>query len=103
MRKVCTGSASDFTHRLALDYAQQQSGWRLPNVKELASLVDLSVSSGARIDPVAFPGTGATFEWSSSPDVDFAEEAWAVNFDSGYVYDLNRGSYHAVRLVRASQ
>jgi len=37
----CTGTASTYTHEQAPAYAKTQTGWRLPNVKELASLAIL--------------------------------------------------------------
>lgn len=56
---TCTGSAATYTHEGALQQAQSQSSgqnWRLPNVKELSSIVDDRRISPA-IDPVAFPNT----------------------------------------------
>jgi hypothetical protein len=47
------------------------TGWRLPTVKELLTLVDYEDATapltGAMIDRVAFPGTPASFFWSSTP------------------------------------
>ena len=101
---ACTGTESTFTHEQALAHARNQSGWRLPNVKELSSLVDLSVSgSGARIDATAFPGANASVAWSSSPYVGDASVAWYVYFGSGNVGSSPRGDPFPVRLVRASQ
>jgi hypothetical protein len=101
---ACTGSASAFSHQQALDHARNRSGWRLPNVKELSSLVDLSVSGSAtRVNPVAFPGAAAEFTWSSSPSVVATSRAWVVLFGNGVVSESYvRSSPFAVRLVRAS-
>ena len=105
----CTGTASSFTHELALTRARDQASstgvaWRLPNVKELASVVDRSKSNPA-IDTVAFPVTPADAFWSSSPNVGYAGSAWSVNFYVGGVYDVSggRGVTLPVRLVRAGQ
>jgi len=96
----CTGTASTYTHEQALAYAKTQPGWRLPNVKELASLADLSRTSPA-IDVTAFPGTPSTNYWSASPYAGNASGAWDVDFDGGSVggYGL-RDFSSAVRLVR---
>jgi hypothetical protein len=96
---TCVGSASTFTHEQALLYAKGQPGWRLPNVKELASIVDTERANPS-IDIAIFPAT-ADWYWTSSPYVGNAGFAWAVSFDFG---DVNRGGfrYHSfyVRLVR---
>ena len=96
---TCTGSAATFTHEQALAHAKTQSGWRLPNVKELSSLVDSSRSNPA-IDITAFPATSSEWYWSSTPYVGSADGAWYVNFNVGYVGDVSRGSGFRVRLVR---
>ena len=56
---TCTGAAATYTHEQALARATAQagtSGWRLPNVKELASLADKTRRNPA-IDTTAFPAT----------------------------------------------
>ena len=62
---TCVGVAANFTHEAALAHARSQTGWRLPNVKELASIVDRTRQNPA-IDIAAFPATPCC-AWSSSP------------------------------------
>ena len=104
---ACTGGATYFYHELALAHARSQSGWRLPNIKELASLIDLSVSSGPRIHPTAFPGATAFDLWSSSPYVSGLSNgvgfAYLVRFFDGSYYSYERYFEEGVRLVRATQ
>ncbi|AOW11978.1 hypothetical protein LPB072_02990 [Hydrogenophaga crassostreae] len=101
---TCTGTPGAFVHVQALDHARTQSGWRLPNVKELSSLVDQSVgSSAARIDPIAFPGASAMLVWSSSPYAGNpygSPGSWGVVFGNGDFAGYYRGLYLPVRLVR---
>ena len=104
---TCTGTASTFTHELALARARDQAtstsvAWRLPNVKELASIVDRS-KSNSTIDAVAFPATPANAFWSSSPIVGSAGYAWYVGFGGGNGFGFNRSNAFPVRLVRAGQ
>ena len=100
---ACTGAATPFTHEQALAHARDQTSWRLPNVKELGSLVDLSVSGGARIDPEAFPGAGSNSLWTSSPYVGDIYLAWYVFFNNGYVANYFRTNTVGLRLVRVDQ
>jgi len=81
---TCTGTTSAFTHEAALAYAQTQTGWRLPNVKELSSIADKTKSNPA-IDSTAFPATVVDWYWTSSPYVGIAGYAWSVFFDYGGV------------------
>ena len=101
---TCVGSYNTFTHEAALKRATGEAtrtgvSWRLPNVKELASIVDRSRSSPA-IDSKAFPATPSTWFWSSSPYVGNSDYAWDVYFSYGSVYGSGRSTASAVRLVR---
>jgi len=101
---TCVGSSKTYTHEAALKRATQEAtrtgvSWRLPNVKELASIVDRSRVSPA-IDPAAFPATPSGWFWSSSPYVGDTYYAWSVYFSYGFVYSDYRVSSGAVRLVR---
>ena len=100
---ICTGTVSYFsTHESALAYAQSKPGWRLPNIKELASLTDLSARPAA-LDPTVFSADQSNYHWASTPEMLATNPgyAWAVLFNGGYVTRGTRsGSPFAIRLVR---
>lgn len=97
---TCTGGLTVFSHEEALAHAMTQTGWRLPNVKELASLVDIT-SVRPAVNSLAFPGTPTAAYWSSTPDVQAPANAWAVDFTLGAVNPLGRNTFGVlVRLVR---
>ncbi|OFZ68870.1 MAG: hypothetical protein A2V79_06365 [Betaproteobacteria bacterium RBG_16_56_24] len=103
---TCAGTASTYTHEAALQRAADQAdstgiAWRLPNIKELSSIADKTLSNPA-IDATAFPVTPASWFWSASPYVGDSTSAWFVL--AGYVSSGSRSSVGAhVRLVRAGQ
>jgi len=76
------------------------AGFRLPTVKELVSLVDLTVPSGAMINQTAFLGTPAEWFWASSLEVGSSGFAWSVDFSSGTVLGGTVSSSLRVRCVR---
>ena len=78
--------------------------WRLPNVKELQSLVERSCFNPA-INEMVFPNTTSGFGvfWSASPDTNFTSGAWGVIFSDGSVNVNIRNLVHSVRLVRGGQ
>ncbi len=59
------------------------SGWRLPTVKELLTLVDDSRDVAPLIDTSAFPETRASTYWTGSVYVGALEAAWRVEFFNG--------------------
>jgi len=81
------------------------SDWRLPNIKELASLVEESCYRPA-ININIFPDAISLGYWSSSANADSSSVAWVINFrdgaDSAGSYNL-RHYYGYARLVRAGQ
>lgn len=95
---TCAGKATTMTHEQALIAAKRSGGYRMPNVKELVSLVNRTRAEPA-IDNIAFPSTPSDASWSSSPSAAVGT-AWGVGFDSGRVRHLNRRSAYVVRLVR---
>lgn len=76
------------------------AGFRLPTVKELSSLVDLTVTSGATINQTAFPATPAVAFWTSSPFAGVSGYAWDVFFDYGNNNNDIMISFQRVRCVR---
>lgn len=98
---ACTGSSTGMTQEQALALAQSRAGWRLPNVKELASLVDRGCKSPA-IDGAAFPNTSTGWYWSSTPNATAGGSPWAVHFDNGTVAYFWGSGAESVRLVRIS-
>ena len=103
-----TGTASTFTWQAALNAAatigayKGFSDWRLPNVKELRSLVE-ECRFGPAINEFAFPNSPASIFWSGSPVAGGPPYAWTVYFLVGFAnFDL-RSNAIQVRLVRAGQ
>ncbi len=113
---TCTGTASTFTHEAALQQATAQAGstsvaWRLPNVKELASITDKTLFTPA-IDPTAFPAIPALATqnfWSSSPYISATNNcvvngcASLVRFYDGNTTGTLRSYAAYVLLVRGGQ
>ncbi len=73
--------------------------WRLPNIKELTSLLDFS-----KFDPSLgtdyFTPDSKYFFWSST--YDNGSTAWAVEFRTGKTIKLNRNLTYPVRCERGS-
>lgn len=62
--------------------AQEGGGWRLPNIKELTSLVEFACHTPA-INTEAFPNTQQTGHWTSTPNASTDSSAWSINFADG--------------------
>lgn len=75
--------------------------WRLPNLKELQSVVELNCANFA-INQTVFPGTvtssGRT--WSSTTLATNAPLAWFVDFYDGTIDAVTKGSGYPIRLAR---
>jgi hypothetical protein len=80
--------------------AAGHTDWRLPNMKELQTIVNDGTQSPA-IDRVYFPGCRPLIYWSSTTNAKHPEFAWYVDFDDGHVYGsgLKTREYY-VRAVR---
>jgi Protein of unknown function (DUF1566) len=74
------------------------TGWRLPSMKELETIVDES-RWGPAIATTAFPSTPADAFWSSSL-VAGTPNAWGVHFDEGNTFDVYPWYAYRVRCVR---
>jgi len=98
------GSAMSWT--AAIDYCEgmtlgEYGDWRLPNLKELTSLVDDSRIAIA-ID-TTFEQTSYGGYWSSTTYANRSDSAWFIHFYHGYQLDSYKTSSYYVRCVRAGQ
>jgi hypothetical protein len=77
------------------------SDWRLPTVKDLAYIVNYSISSpGPTIDSGYFSNAPASYHWTSTTSANYTNSAWSTYFDYGftnYMYKSNAYSAYAVR------
>ena len=95
----------DALNRAAASTFAGNKDWRMPNSKELESLVEVACFAPA-INATVFPNQTATQVWASSPSARSVIGAWSVYFDYGHsgVSYLNYRDYNnAVRLVRGGQ
>ena len=79
VNKACTGTATGYTWSEALSLAS--GGWRLPNIKELRSIVERR-NWGPAINTTVFPNTVGNDFWSSSPYAPGADFAWGVALEN---------------------
>ncbi|MEL6548169.1 MAG: DUF1566 domain-containing protein, partial [Myxococcota bacterium] len=99
-----TGTRSEFRWSAALAYCEGLSwggfdDWSLPNVVELASLID-----HGRVDPpmeeTAFPATPSLQFWTSTTYQIGAQFAWSISFFDGDQGNSGKDNEFPVRCVR---
>ena len=80
------------------------SDWRLPNRKELRSLVNYTLANNAvTLNTLGFSGVQASYYWSSSSYAGSAANAWIVDLVGGSVSASNKSVSNYVWPVRAGQ
>lgn len=108
---ACDGEAINLNWQQALHAAADlnvqgglagHSDWRLPNVKELRSLVEEACYEPA-INSERFPNTPSAQYWTSTPNAYIVDCSWLVAFDTGMADFFYRDTLLAVRLVRTAQ
>jgi len=77
--------------------------WRLPNHKELLSLVDYAKTTTPAINMTLFPGALSSRYWSSTTVADYTAHAWSVDFDYGDSIDDGKTLTYYARCVRNGQ
>ncbi|MFD1217187.1 Lcl C-terminal domain-containing protein [Microbulbifer celer] len=75
---------------------------RLPNIRELGSLLELQCA-GPAINRVLFSNAASTDVWSSSPSNFHTHYSWYVDFATGALTYGEREKPKAIRLVRDAQ
>ena len=109
----CDSSAVTYNWQGALQQAQDvnaglagenlgKTDWRVPNIKELASIVEQKCWSPA-INVFVFPSTPSSSYWSSSPVAFGSNFAWYVYFGYGNDNASYKNDNGYVRLVRSGQ
>ena len=78
------------------------SNWRMPDIKELASIADLG-RSGPAINTNFFPNTLSSSYWSFPTLANDTGYAWCVYFHSGCLSNNNKSDEYYVRAVRSEQ
>lgn len=101
---TCEGEPELMNWASALSQALRISGeqllpWRVPNVKELASLVERSCARPA-INSFFFADTPADDFWTSTPSTSDNSHAWVVAFFTGSSSTKRQQLGAYVRLVR---
>ncbi|MFT5114017.1 MAG: hypothetical protein ACI8P9_003350 [Parasphingorhabdus sp.] len=103
-----TGDVLSETWAGALTYLVDESAhanlagykdWRMPNIRELASIVELQCGNPA-INVNLFPNNSAGHVWSSSPYRFYLHYSWYLDFNDGILTYGDRQDKKAFRLVR---
>jgi hypothetical protein len=77
------------------------TGFRLPTVKELRSIVDFTIAGpGPTIDQTAFPSTPSESFWTSSQYAGSSGSAWYVFFYNGASSNYDVSAHLWARCVR---
>lgn len=110
----CTGTATTRTWDNALQIPQTlnssggfagYSDWRIPNIKELSSIVELKCVTPA-LNTTLFPGVSSASVWSSTINSGGTSKLVSLSSDTGTFdgndADILRTSSYGVRLVRTA-
>lgn len=105
----CNGKTVRYSWRAALQRAKtvnnsggfaNNTDWRVPNIKELASIVEPRCSKPT-INSAVFPSTPSAIFWSTSSSALNGESAWHISFKDGDDDWKNKaGNLNQIRLVR---
>ena len=102
--QVTSTTSGSFLHNINMERGTGLGGhsdWRLPNIRELMTIVDYSRFSPA-IDP-AFTPTATVSYWSSTTAVSDPSQAFGVDFANGNVFPSDKNGRPRVRAVRGGQ
>jgi hypothetical protein len=97
------------TWKAALAYCESlihsgKDDWRLPNIKELATIIDESATLAPVVDAATFGDSSASRYWSSSPALTLASERLAFTLDAGIgnTPTVKMTEFAAARCVRTA-
>lgn len=100
----CEGDADELTWQQALVYAHGftfagKTGWRVPNVKELETLVERRCERPSIVTSL-FPSTRSDDYWTSTPAAQDPARAWVIAFFNGSNAVKDKQLFVFTRLVR---
>lgn len=103
---TCTGGASLANWQSALQHAAAStfagnSNWRLPNVKELASIAEFGCVD-PQVNLTIFPNMPTMHLWSGTPSVQDSQNAWSGGSGFQNHYDFPKTNRYGMLLVRDS-
>jgi hypothetical protein len=86
-----------------LSDSSSAGNWRLPNVRELFSLIDFSQYNPALPSGHPFDGVQLSYYWSSTTYAANTVSAWGVGLNDGYVITFGKTGDVYVWPVRGGQ
>jgi hypothetical protein len=100
----CIGDATELNWQQALQFAHgyqfaDLDGWRLPNIKELATITERQCVRPA-INETLFPNTPSDDFWTSTPSLLDSQRAWVVAFFNSSNSIKQKNLFVFARLVR---
>ena len=103
---TCVGDASELNWQQALQTAHgyeyaSKKGWRVPNIKELATITERSCVRPA-INQELFPNTPSDDFWTSTPSVQDPQRAWVIAFFNSSNSVKQKNLFVFTRLVRTA-
>ncbi|SLM31416.1 exported hypothetical protein [Desulfamplus magnetovallimortis] len=91
--------ACQYCENLVLD---GESGWRIPEIEELASIVDYTKYNPS-ISVDIFENTQSLWYWSGSSDADETDSAWYIDFYNGTIKSFTKSGEYHVRCILAEK
>lgn len=101
------GGTYDWAGAIAACESETYAGytdWRLPNARELESIVDYSKTAAPAINASYFQGTPvdiSIYYWTSTTYAQDTTVAWVADFADGLVYHDDKANANYARCVRA--